>query len=85
TYTMIKSKEGEFGGIWQIPNDQKDQIPPHWMGYILVDDVEATLEKAKSMGATVKLPITKAGDMGLFMVIADPTGAPIAFWQRLGK
>jgi predicted enzyme related to lactoylglutathione lyase len=85
TYTMIKSKGGEFGGMWQIPNDQKGQIPPHWMGYILVDDVEATLEKAQSMGATVKLPVTKAGDYGLFIVITDPTGAHIAFWQRLGK
>lgn len=83
TYTMIKSKGGEFGGMWQISSEQKGQIPPHWMGYILVDDIEETLEKAKSMGAKVTMPITKAGDFGLFIVIIDPTGAHIAFWQQL--
>lgn len=83
TYTMIKSGADEFGGIWQIPTEQKDQIPPHWMGYILVENVELTLEKAKSMGATAKVPVTKVGEMGLFAIIADPTGAHIAFWQTL--
>jgi predicted enzyme related to lactoylglutathione lyase len=81
SYTMIKSKEGEFGGIWEIPTENKEQIPPHWMGYILVEDIESTLEKAISMGATVKMPVTKAGEFGRFIVIVDPTGAHIAFWQ----
>lgn len=83
TYTMIKRGAKEFGGIWQIPNDQKNEIPPHWMGYILVDDVESTLTKAKNEGATVKMPVTPAGDFGRFAIIVDPTGAHIAFWQSL--
>lgn len=85
TYTMIKTQEKEFGGMWQIPNEQKDQIPPHWMAYILVADVTEALEKAQEHGATVKMPVTKAGEMGQFAVIMDPTGAHIAIWQSLGK
>lgn len=83
TYYMIETADDRFGGMWQIPNDKKGQIPPHWMGYILVEDVKVTLEKAEKAGATVIMPVTKAGDFGLFGVIQDPTGAHISFWQAL--
>lgn len=83
TYTMIKAKDDAFGGIWQIPTDKKDEIPPHWMGYILVEDVEETVEKAKKLGATVKVPVMKAGEMGKLAMVVDPTGAHIAFWQAM--
>src|SRR5665811_1958217 len=63
TYTMISSGNGKgFGGIWQIPKDKADQIPPHWMGYILVENVEEKLKQAEKAGATTKMPVTKAGD-----------------------
>ncbi|MDP1604534.1 MAG: VOC family protein [Legionella sp.] len=83
TYTMIKNGDKEFGGMWQIPNDQQEDIPPHWMGYILVDDLEKTLKKAESLGATIKMPATAAGDYGRFGIIIDPTGAHIAFWESI--
>jgi predicted enzyme related to lactoylglutathione lyase len=82
-YTMILSGEKEFGGIWQIPLDRVNEIPPHWMGYILVKNIEQTLKTAEGLGANVKMPVTKAGDFGLFAVITDPTGAHIAFWESL--
>jgi predicted enzyme related to lactoylglutathione lyase len=85
SYTLIRSKHGdkEFAGMWQIPTEEKDRIPPHWMSYILVDDVAKTTEKAKSLGAEIKIPVTPAGDFGLFSIIVDPTGAHIAFWQAV--
>lgn len=85
TYTMIKNGAKEFGGIWQIPSDKKDLIPPHWMGYILVENLEQTLQKATTCGATVKMPVTAAGNMGRFAIIIDPTGAHIAFWESFNK
>lgn len=83
TYTMIKSGENELGGIWEIPTQQKDEIPPHWMGYILVESVEATLEHAQQQGATVKVPVTNVSDFGRFAMFIDPTGAHIAIWESL--
>jgi|694.fasta_scaffold10416_1 predicted enzyme related to lactoylglutathione lyase len=82
TYTMIK-KDKEFAGIWPIPKDQEKHIPPHWIAYILVDNLDQSLEKAKKNGATIVKPATQAGDMGRFAVIQDPTGAHIALWQPL--
>ncbi|KTC94292.1 VOC family protein [Legionella erythra] len=78
---MIEKRDQAFGGIWQIPRDMQEQIPPHWMGYILVDDLEKTLTEAQKLGAEVIMPITQAGEMGRFIILKDPAGAHIAFWQ----
>lgn len=85
TYSMIKCGDKEFAGMWQIPHDQAKHIPPHWMSYILVDNLTHSLEKVKKNGATVRVPETKAGDFGKFAVIIDPVGAHVALWESLQK
>jgi predicted enzyme related to lactoylglutathione lyase len=53
------------------------------LNYILVDDVEATLEKAKELGAgKVVVGKTPVPDMGWFAVFLDPDGNPVAIWQE---
>ena len=79
TYTMIKIKDQEFGGIWAIPENQK--MPPHWLSYILVDNIEQTVENARKNGAHIIRPVTPAGDMGRLAIFTDPTGAHIALWE----
>ncbi|KTD18894.1 VOC family protein [Legionella jordanis] len=81
TYTIVKSNNKEFAGIWHIPNEHQHEIPPHWMAYILVPDVAQALDKAKQNGAQEIKGVTKAGDMGQFAIITDPTGAHLALWQ----
>ena len=83
TYTMIKHKDQEFAGIWSIPKDKENEIPPHWMAYILVENLDKSLENAQKFGANVIKPPTNAGDMGRFAIITDPTGAHVALWQPL--
>lgn len=83
TYTMIKGGDNGAGGMMQIPADKKAQIPPHWMTYIYVENLDESLQKAQDLGASVKMPITPVSDFGRFAVIADPTGAPIALWQSM--
>lgn len=85
TYTMIQNGNKDFGGMWSIPKDKEKHIPPHWMSYILVENLNDSLEKALKNGATIIKPSTNAGNMGLFAIITDPTGAHIALWQSLAK
>lgn len=85
TYTVFKRDNQEFGGIWAIPKDKQNQIPPHWMAYILVENLNTSLDKARKNGAKVIKEMTQAGDMGLFAIIQDPTGAHIALWEVLKK
>jgi uncharacterized protein len=80
---MFKSGDKDVAGMMQIPQDQKQQIPPHWLSYVCVKDLNAMLEKAEALGATIKVPETAVSDFGRLAVIKDPTGAHIALWQSL--
>ncbi len=77
-YTIIKVGEGTGGGIMKSP--MPDALP-QWVPYVLVGDVAASTEKAKSLGATVLADVTEIPDMGWFSMILDPAGAAFALWK----
>ncbi|MBM4043380.1 MAG: VOC family protein [Planctomycetes bacterium] len=77
-YTMVHVGEGVGGGMMKCP---VPGIPSHWLAYISVADVAATTQKAKELGATVLCDRTEVPGIGWFSVIADPTGAVVAFWE----
>jgi predicted enzyme related to lactoylglutathione lyase len=58
-----------------------EAIPSHWTSYVSVDDVDAIVAKAESLGATVVAPIMDIFESGRMAVIADPTGAQLGLWQ----
>ncbi|HEY1326363.1 MAG TPA: VOC family protein [Casimicrobiaceae bacterium] len=78
TYTLIGVGEGTGGGIMKqmIPHG-----PSMWMPYVLVDDIKAATQKARSLGANVMKDVTEVGDMGWLSIFNDPTGAMIGLWQ----
>ncbi len=78
TYTMIKVGEGTGGGMMKAP---APDMKSAWMPYVLVDDIVAATEKAKSLGATVCHDVMEVMDAGTLSIIMDPTGAMIGFWQ----
>lgn len=82
-YTLFMAKDKNIGGMLQTPKELRGKAPPHWMSYICVKDIDATLEKAKSLGAQIEVSITTVADKGKFAIIIDPTGAAIAFWQSM--
>ena len=83
TYTSFKQGDKDIGGMMQIPEAVKNQVPPHWLNYIMVDDLDAMVEKAVSLGANICVPQTDIQDYGRFAVLTDPTGAGIALWQNM--
>lgn len=85
TYTMITQQNNEMAGMWQIPSEQKSQIPPHWLSYILVDNVPQALENARKNGAQVMRDTTQVGDLGRLGIIVDPTGAHVGLWEPTQK
>lgn len=78
TYTMIGVGEGTGGGMMAqlIPG-----AGSAWLSYVLVDDIKAATQKAKSLGATVMKDVTEVMDMGWLSIIVDPTGAMLGLWQ----
>jgi predicted enzyme related to lactoylglutathione lyase len=78
-YTMWMAGEQAMGGVMLLPDEAKKMgAPPHWMAYIAVPDVDATVQKAKSLGATVYVEPETIPEVGRFAVIADPDGAVFA-------
>lgn len=77
-YTMINVGEGTGGGMFANPDPK---VPPHWLAYVGVDDIDASTRKARELGATVLQDVMQIADYGRLSVIRDPTGAVIAMWQ----
>lgn len=77
-YTMIRVGEGTGGGMMKNP---VPGAPSFWLAYILVDDIQASTKKAKSLGANVMKDVTEIPGVGSFSVLGDPTGAHFALWK----
>jgi predicted enzyme related to lactoylglutathione lyase len=50
-------------------------IPPHWQPYVGVNDPDATVAKAKELGASVLVEPMDIPGVGRFAVLQDPQGA----------
>jgi uncharacterized protein len=77
-YTMIRVGEGTGGGMMKNPIPG---APSFWLAYVLVDDIQTSTKKAKSLGANVMKDVTEIPGFGWFSVLADPTGAHFALWK----
>ncbi len=78
TYTLIDVGEGTGGGMMKT---QQPGAPPMWLAYVGVDDLDACVNKARSLGANVLVDKMEVPQMGWFSIITDPTGAMVAMWQ----
>ncbi len=78
-YTMWTNAETAVGGVMQLPEEAKAMgAPPHWMAYVATPDTDATVAKAKELGANVFVEPTDIPSVGRFAVLADPQGAVFA-------
>lgn len=82
-YTMWMNGEAPIGGVMEIPKEARDRdVPPHWLAYVEVEDVDATAKKAEGLGATIIVQPRDIPDVGRFAILHDPQGATIAIYKR---
>jgi uncharacterized protein len=79
-YLHIKNGEHFIGGV-PPASHRPPGVPPHWMAYFQVDDVDATANRAKGMGAKLYLAPMSMEGVGRMSVIADPQGAVFAIFK----
>jgi predicted enzyme related to lactoylglutathione lyase len=79
-YLHIKNGEHFIGGLPPAKYKQPG-TPPHWLAYFLADDVDATANKAKEMGAKLFVPPMTMEGVGRMSVMADPQGAVFAIFK----
>ncbi len=73
------SKEGIQGHISSLGHE-----PHNYMTmYALVDDLEASMKKAESLGGKVMIPPQEVPGMGTFVWITDPEGTIFGLWKAM--
>jgi predicted enzyme related to lactoylglutathione lyase len=60
---------------------QNADLPPVWMVYLTVADLDESIRQCEQTGGKIRRPIESMGNMGRFCVIEDPAGAVCALFE----
>ena len=81
-YIMLQKNGVDIGAMYQGKAElEKAKMNTHWLSYIAVDDVDATVSKVEALGGTVEIHPMDVFTAGRMAVIHDPDGARVALWQ----
>jgi uncharacterized protein len=75
SYAEIRSGGEIVGGI------AADGQDAHWLAYVGVTDIAASIAKARVLGARIEVEPRAVGELGTLSVLVDPAGARLALWQ----
>ena len=76
-YRMIDAGDGPVGGTMTLtPEMTAHGAKPRWLGYIGVDDVDATLTSIEQRGGHIVMPAFDMDGVGRIALAADPQGNP---------
>lgn len=76
-YHVANVGETSVAGIMGMPPGA-GPMPPAWGCYVTVDDVDATLAKAESLGGRTVMPPMDVPGVGRMAVLQDPQGAVLS-------
>jgi predicted enzyme related to lactoylglutathione lyase len=77
-YAMFQPQDGPGGGFSPLGDDV---VPGDVIVYVGTDDIEATLDKATSLGGEVVTPKMEIPGSGWLAIFRDPTGNRIGLWK----
>ena len=72
-YHTINLNDAPNGGMLQMDDNWPSEVPPHWMVYFRVADVDVATERVKQLGGSVSVLPTDT-PAGRFAVVSDPQG-----------
>lgn len=77
-YRMIRRGDGgNAGGLMRLSEEMRDHgARPVWLGYIGVEDVDATMAAVEQDGGKVMMPAWDMEGVGRLAMVADGQGAP---------
>ncbi len=68
------------GGMIEMNDEWPAEIPPHWMTYFTVDDVDAAAAKVTDLGGSISVPPQDI-PVGRFSVVNDPQGGVFTIYK----
>jgi hypothetical protein len=78
-YWHVQTAGKEIGGMTSHMGGPN--VPPHWLGYIAVSDVDAMTQKVETLGGKILMPAMEIPKVGRFSVVQDPTGAVFSLFR----
>lgn len=79
-YPMIKTSGQTHGGF----GPAQGGAPPHWLGHILVEDVDEAILRVEAAGGKTVAPAMDIPEVGRMVVISDPQGAVVSLFTPAG-
>jgi predicted enzyme related to lactoylglutathione lyase len=81
-YWMFTAGEQPVTGLMTLPEEARNMgTPPSWIGYVAVDDVDATASKITAAGGRIYQGPMDIPNVGRFAVFADPGGGVQAIFK----
>jgi predicted enzyme related to lactoylglutathione lyase len=82
-YTLFIAGNAPVSGLMALPEEARRMgATPRWMGYVSVDNADATTDRIKLLGGAVYVPPTDS-NIGRISVVADPQTAILALVEGL--
>jgi predicted enzyme related to lactoylglutathione lyase len=79
-YVVFSNQGVEVAGLMEIQESWGD-VPPHWLAYLVVDQIDKAVETAEQNGARIIMPPSNAEGIGQWSVIQDAQGGVLALLQ----
>lgn len=85
SYTLFNVGERQVAGLMTMPESALEmKVPPAWLGYVGVDDVDETATRIAAKGGKVHRAPDDIPGIGRFAIVTDPHGAVFAIFKGIG-
>jgi predicted enzyme related to lactoylglutathione lyase len=86
TYTIFTLRGADVAACYgKIHDMYEEELPPHWISYVLVPSADVAAATVRSAGGTVLKEPWDVPGAGRMAVMRDPTGATFCVWEDKGK
>lgn len=81
-YSIFQLEGRDVGAAYTLRREQQAKgVPPHWLLYVAVENVDKAASRAASLGGSVITAPDDVLDAGRMAVLADPAGAVFSVWE----
>jgi uncharacterized protein len=81
TYTTFKLDGYDIAALYEMGEEERASLTPHWSSYVSVEDVDALAPRVLELGGEVLAHPFDVMQSGRMTALKDPTGATVHLWQ----
>ena len=79
TYWVAMMGDRPVGGIMPMQGIVPEGVPPHWMSYLCVDDIDTRLKGVEKAGGKIVRAAFDVPSVGRIAIIMDASGAALGW------